>query len=222
MNPLPSPDAPPLVFSPLAWLKLQFFCHAGDTEVGGFAISRGDDLLHIEDFVTVRQDVSPVTVRFHDDAVADFFDRCVDDGLETQQCGRIWCHTHPGNCVQPSQTDEETFARVFGSCDWALMFILARGGASYARLRFRAGPGASFCFPFTSTGNPGRCVWMILPCPWMLSLPTGNESTPTMLIFNPFPGLIVVVSRGSLGQRTQGHGVGTVFSRLGILFGGTL
>ena len=28
-----------LTFAPLAWLKLQFFCHMGDTEIGGFGIS---------------------------------------------------------------------------------------------------------------------------------------------------------------------------------------
>ena len=75
MRPLLSLDPPPLIFSPLAWLKLQFFCHAGDTEVGGFAISRADHLLYIEDFITVRQEASAVTVRFQDAAVADFFRR---------------------------------------------------------------------------------------------------------------------------------------------------
>ena len=37
-----------LVFSPLAWLKLQFLCHAGPTEVGGFGLSHADDLLYVE------------------------------------------------------------------------------------------------------------------------------------------------------------------------------
>ena len=43
----------------------------------------------------------------------------------------------------PSFTDEETFARVFGRCDWAVMFILAKGGQTYARLRFNTGPGGA-------------------------------------------------------------------------------
>ena len=43
--------------------------------------------------------------------------------------------------VSPSGTDEETFARCFGSSDWALMFILARGGETYVRLALHAGPG---------------------------------------------------------------------------------
>src|SRR5262249_31482191 len=56
--------------------------------------------------------------------------------------GRIWIHTHPGDSPQPSGTDEKTFAQVFGHSDWALMFILARGGECYARLRYNLGPGA--------------------------------------------------------------------------------
>lgn len=132
---------PRLVFAPLAWMKLQYFCHAGDTEIGGFGITAETNLLYIEDFVTVRQRVSPVTVAFVDDAVADLFDRCVDAGLRPAQFSRIWCHTHPADSVMPSGTDEETFARVFGRSDWALMFILGRTGKTYARLRFAAGPG---------------------------------------------------------------------------------
>jgi hypothetical protein len=46
-----------------------------------------------------------------------------------------------------SYTDEQTFTRVFGNCDWAVMAIVARGGASYARLRFSAGPGGDAVVP---------------------------------------------------------------------------
>jgi len=62
-----------LTFAPLAWLKLQYFCHAGPTEIGGFGITAENDLLHVLEFVTVRQRVSAVTVRFDDQAIADFF-----------------------------------------------------------------------------------------------------------------------------------------------------
>ena len=40
----------------------------------------------------------------------------------------------------PSGTDEQTFDRCFGTPDWSVMFILAREGATYARLRFNVGP----------------------------------------------------------------------------------
>ena len=162
-NPSPPPQAIPqrsirqqtqrrkpanrLVFSPLAWLKLMFFLHAGDTEIGGFAISSEHDPLYIEQFVTLDQTVSCVTVHFADDAVADHFDRCVDAGLKPERFARIWCHTHPGESPEPSGTDEQTFARVFGPCDWSVMFIVGRTGRTYCRLAFSAGPSANLLLP---------------------------------------------------------------------------
>lgn len=146
-SPLRRPPARELVFSATAWLKLQFFCHHGDTEIGGFGIAAEDDPLYVVDFETVRQQVSSVTVRFADEAVADFFDRMTDRGLPPARYARLWCHTHPGTSAEPSGTDEETFARVFGGCDWSVMFILARGGATYARLAFSAGPRGELLLP---------------------------------------------------------------------------
>jgi proteasome lid subunit RPN8/RPN11 len=119
----------------------------GPTEVGGFAISAADDVLFIEDIQMVRQRTTPVTVRFDDQAVADFFDRQIDAGLQPERFSRIWVHTHPGNCPIPSNTDEDTFERVFGQFEWAVMFILAEEGQSYARLRFSVGPGGAITIP---------------------------------------------------------------------------
>jgi proteasome lid subunit RPN8/RPN11 len=119
----------------------------GPTEVGGFGLTAAEDLLLVEDIELVRQRCSSVTVAFDDEAVADYFDCQVDLGLSLEQFGRIWIHTHPGSCPEPSSIDEETFARVFGRSQWAVMFILARGGASYARLRFSVGPGGDQLLP---------------------------------------------------------------------------
>ena len=124
-----------------------FLRDIGETEVGGFGISAADDPLLIEQFVLVRQNCSIVTVAFDDGAVADFFDAQVDTGRSPEQFARIWIHTHPGDCAMPSGVDEETFARVFGRSDWAVMAIVARGGQTYARLQFSTGPGASLRLP---------------------------------------------------------------------------
>jgi hypothetical protein len=132
-----------LVFAPLAYLKLQFFCHLGHTEIAGFGISAKNNLLYIEDFVTVRQLADAAFVSIQDEAVADFTDRCIDAGLPPQRFLRIWCHTHPGSSPEPSSHDEETFQRVFGSCDWAIMFIMSRTARTYARLSLNVGPGLS-------------------------------------------------------------------------------
>ncbi len=137
------PPTPRLRFSPYAWAKLLFLRDAGGTEIGGFGITPADDLLLVEDICLVQQICSAVSVRFDDEAVADFFEQQVDLGRNPRQFARIWVHTHPGNSAQPSGTDEETFARCFGRSDWALMFILARGGETYSRLRFNVGPGGA-------------------------------------------------------------------------------
>jgi hypothetical protein len=136
-----------LVFAPLAWLKMRFLLHAGETEVGAFGIAAEDHLLYIEDLAVPRQHTTEVSVEFEDTAVADHFDGCFDRGIGPARCGRIWIHSHPGSSPFPSSTDEQTFQRAFGNCDWAVMTIIARGGASYARMRFAVGPGGSVILP---------------------------------------------------------------------------
>tara|TARA_R110002111_G_scaffold262878_1_gene342619 strand:+ start:6845 stop:7312 length:468 start_codon:yes stop_codon:yes gene_type:complete len=89
----------------------------------------------VNDIVLIKQTCTDVTVAFDDAAVADFFDDQIDEGRHPENFGRIWIHTHPGHSAQPSQVDVETFARVFGCCDWAVMFILARNGAMYGELK---------------------------------------------------------------------------------------
>ena len=138
---------PVLRFSPHAWAKLLFFRDRGQTEIGGFGITPADDLLYVEDFITVQQSATVAGVTFEDGAVGEFLDDQVDAGRQPARVLRIWCHTHPGSSPEPSCVDEETFSRVFGSCDHAVMFVLACGGKSYARLRFNVGPGGDVKIP---------------------------------------------------------------------------
>ena len=144
---IPLPRPPILRFSPTAWAKLLYLCNQATTEIGGFGISLPEDLLSIEDVQLVRQSCTVVSVKFDDAAVADFFDEQVDLGRRPEQFARIWIHTHPGDSADPSGVDEETFQRVFGNADWAVMAILAQGGKSYARLRFNVGPGGELRIP---------------------------------------------------------------------------
>jgi len=136
-----------LRLTPYAWAKLLRLRDLGPTEVGGFGVSCADDYLLVQDICLLPQRCTTVTVEFDDVAVADYFDRQVDAGLAPERFARIWIHTHPGNSAQPSSTGEATFTRCFGNSDWAIMFILARGGQTYARLRFRAGPGGALELP---------------------------------------------------------------------------
>jgi len=118
-----------------------------DNEVGGFGITEPDDLLFVTDFVLVKQKVTPVSVSFEDESVANFFEDQVEAGRQPQQFARIWLHTHPGNSPEPSCTDESTFERVFGTCDWSVMCIVAQDGSTFAMLRFNVGPGGEIKVP---------------------------------------------------------------------------
>src|SRR5690606_18851063 len=138
---------PTLKFSPYAWSKLLFLRDLGDTEVGGFGISSNTDIFLLEDFRLIKQCTTPVTVKFDDEAVADYFDEQIDAGRHPERCARCWIHTHPGDCALPSSTDEDTFARAFGGPSWSVMVTLARGGETYARLKFGCGPGAELLVP---------------------------------------------------------------------------
>jgi proteasome lid subunit RPN8/RPN11 len=138
---------PSLRFSPTAWAKLIFLRDITDNEVGGFGITEADDLLFVTDFVLVKQKVTCVSVSFDDDAIANFFEDQVEAGRKPEQFARIWLHTHPGNSPQPSLTDESTFQRAFGSCDWSIMAIASQEGSTYARLHFKAGPGGDVKIP---------------------------------------------------------------------------
>ena len=130
-----------LKFSPYAWAKLDWFCHHGPTEIAGFGITDAKNPAYVKDFATIKQVAYSCYFKFDASATADFFDQQVDAGRNPCEFARIWLHTHPGDSPQPSGTDERVFAEVFGRCDWAIMFILARSGKTYCRLKFNTGPG---------------------------------------------------------------------------------
>jgi proteasome lid subunit RPN8/RPN11 len=186
---------PILRFSPTAWAKLLYFRDKSDNEVGGFGIMDAEDLLFVQDFAIVKQEVSPVSVKFDDEAVGMFFDEQVDLGRKPEQFARLWLHTHPGDSPEPSATDEETFKRVFGNCQWAIMAIVARDSSTYARLSFNVGPCGQIRIPtevdyskdFGPTDHPSwdpeytartRAVdWFNMPLP---VVPKSSETTPSL------------------------------------------
>jgi proteasome lid subunit RPN8/RPN11 len=175
-----------------------FLRDVGDTEIGGFGISARDNLLFVEDVQLAAQTCTWVHVQFEDESVADFVDRQVDAGRRPEEFGRLWIHTHPGNSPEPSRTDEETFSRVFGRSDWAVMFILARGGQTYARLRYNIGPGAeimlpveiNYCRPFAGSN---MSAWqeeylanVRMPLPELPNKPVAEKSAAPKEYVDPF------------------------------------
>lgn len=139
-------ENPVLRFSPKAWAKLVWFRDRGSTEIGGFAITREGDPSYVEEFITVQQEASSAFVKFDPMDVNKFVTRMYEErGIGPDRCLRIWLHTHPGSSkhsANPSGVDKETFADSFGDCDWAIMFILSRGGDIFARLKYNIGPGS--------------------------------------------------------------------------------
>lgn len=129
-----------LRFSPMAWAKILYMRDLGETEVGGFGISHKDDPLYIYDFQIVKQKCTMASIEFDDQSVSDFNINAAESGLHPSQYMRIWIHTHPGNSASPSSTDEKTFREAFGDCQWAIMFILAKGGDTYCRMQANIGP----------------------------------------------------------------------------------
>jgi len=110
----------------------------GSTEVAGFGVCGDlDRPMLITDFLMVKQSASAAFVSMDDVGVADFTEDMVDNGLQPFQFLRIWIHTHPGSSPIPSGQDEDTFNEVFGDCHWAIMFILAKEGKTYCRLRWQ-------------------------------------------------------------------------------------
>lgn len=126
-----------LYISPYVWAKILYFHKISDVEVGGFGISFHDNPLSLNNFCLVKQKSSIVSTDLDDDAIADFYDDCVDEGLEPVEFGRIWIHTHPQGLATPSTTDEKTFSKCFGKCDWAIMMICPEGAKPKAWIQYK-------------------------------------------------------------------------------------
>lgn len=124
-----------LTFSPYAWMKLQYMCHKGDTEVAGFGVTSKEDRLHVVDFKLIPQISSMASFEFEDKGYADYIDDSIEAGKDPENFLRIWIHTHPGSSPTPSDVDESTLSEKFNRFPWIIMFILARGGDTYARMR---------------------------------------------------------------------------------------
>jgi len=132
-----------------AWAKLNQFLHKKKLEVSGFGIAEDpEDLLLVTDFITVPQVCGVASTEMDDEGVAAFHEKMAwERELKHDQFLRIWIHTHPGDSAQPSSMDEETFAKEFGSSTWSVMMILAKGGNTYARLKYNVGPGGYLELP---------------------------------------------------------------------------
>ncbi len=137
-------EEPVLVFTAYAWAKLLYLRDKGDTEIGGFGICADPRRpLLVTDFWLVKQEAYTAFVKFDTAWIAENQVDWIQAGLQPNQYGRVWIHTHPGDSASPSSVDEDVFHDTFGEMDWAVMFILAKGGNVTNRIRFNVGPGGS-------------------------------------------------------------------------------
>lgn len=139
-------DPAVMIWDMLPYLKLIWMRDRGGTEVGGYAVTKPEDPLHVVDFYLVNQECNSAFCKFDDLGVADYIaDMAM--GIKTgrpvlpdNSCA-IWVHTHPGSSASPSGTDYQTFqSPAFNGRPWAVMFIIARQGEVSSRLRYNVGP----------------------------------------------------------------------------------
>lgn len=130
-----------LRFTAYAWAKLIWMRDRGDTEVAGYGITATEDPLLVTDFVLVKQECTGASFDLDPDDGAEHAERMMDKGIPPWACMNILCHTHPGNSPTPSGTDEKNFVKAFSHPNWAIMFIIANGGATYCRMKINVAPG---------------------------------------------------------------------------------
>jgi proteasome lid subunit RPN8/RPN11 len=136
-----------LRFSPTAWYKILYMRESVNVEVSGFGISSKEDPLFVQDFVLIKQVSSMASTDMDDESVANHMENMAELGYQPAECMRIWIHTHPANSATPSSTDEATFVKAFGNCNWSVMFIMAEGGVNTAHMMFNAGVKSVFKIP---------------------------------------------------------------------------
>lgn len=147
------PKGPSLKMSPVAYLHWQYLCHAGPTEVAAFGIAAADDPLKIERLWVPKQECTPAFCETDEGEFNELLEWAFDNSVAPNRVGRVWFHTHPGSSATPSGTDENTFLKEFGKCDFAVMAILARGGQTSCRLRLMAAGGVSLEIPIEVCWN---------------------------------------------------------------------
>lgn len=130
-----------LRFTPYAWAKILYMRDRGPTEVAGFCVTITEDPLLVTDFFLVKQKCTETTFDLDIENVIDYRDKMMDQGVPPWACMNILAHTHPNNSPTPSGVDENNFVDAFSHPNWAIMFIVAKGGKTYCRLKVNVGPG---------------------------------------------------------------------------------
>lgn len=136
-----------LRFTPYAFAKLMYMRDHGKTEIGGYGITPSEDPMLVTDFKLIKQVCTDIHVELDEEDSAKYVEEMDDLGLMPWMTSIIWAHTHPGNCAKPSFGDEANFTKNFSHSNYAIFYILAKGGDDYCRIQYNVGPGGSMEIP---------------------------------------------------------------------------
>ncbi|MGA1753168.1 MAG: hypothetical protein ACO395_07405 [Pontimonas sp.] len=116
-----------LRFNAYAWAKFNYLLNVSENEVFCFGITPPNDPTLVTDLWIPKQTVSLASAELDEDDLSQRIEEMAQHAPISSFL-RVWLHTHPGNCAKPSGTDLETQKEIFGTCDWSVMAILAKGG----------------------------------------------------------------------------------------------
>lgn len=140
-TPIERPNTATLRFTAYSWAKFNYLRDLNDAEVFCFAITDPTDPLLIKDLWVPKQKVTSASVDLDSEDLAIRYEQ-MGETAPLSSFTRIWLHTHPGNSASPSGTDVDTQTKIFGTTEWSVMAILAKGGDFYSELMWW-GPGGS-------------------------------------------------------------------------------
>lgn len=118
--------------TPLAHLKLlRMLTLCGQTEFSVFGFMPDAAARRITDLIVPKQLNSVGSTRMDDEHLAMLFSRLSEQGLEYEQYGCVWIHSHPSFAVMPSDTDWATLDRTFARHPWVLMIIVSLANGEF-------------------------------------------------------------------------------------------
>lgn len=125
----------------MAFDKLIFMRDHKPFEVTMFGISKADNLLHIEDFRLVKQEVESASSDCDPEGMAEYVCKMLALGVGPLRSERFWAHTHPmkgEGSANPSGKDMATWNDEDNSLkQFMVMFILSASGHMTCKVRWR-------------------------------------------------------------------------------------
>jgi len=126
------------------WTDYRIYCaEAHPDEIAGMGTieERGGKLVVTKLFL-VKQEVSPGSADFDDEAYGEFFEKYCEEGGKPEEL-RLWWHTHPSMSVDFSAKDRNTIDKVRKGSKWFVAVVINEKGD-------RQGEWISGEFPFLS------------------------------------------------------------------------